>query len=61
MILGLGVLGSCGLLSWIIFDRSLDWSRTLVFAPWLALTLVGLATLGFLIFVVFALSAVLRG
>jgi energy-coupling factor transport system permease protein len=59
MILGVGMLGSCGLLSWIIFDKSLDWSRTLVFAPWLALTLVGVATLGFLIFVFFALRAVL--
>lgn len=60
IILGIGVLGSCGLLSWIVFDKSLDWSKTLVFAPWFALTLVGLATLGFLIFVVFALRAVLR-
>lgn len=60
VVLFLGVMGSCGLLFWIYIDKSLDWSRTLVFAPWLALTLVGLSTLGFLIFVFFALRAVLR-
>ncbi len=60
LILVVGLLGSCSLLYWIIVDKSLDWSRTLVFAPWLAITLVALSTLGFLIFVFFALRAVLR-
>lgn len=60
LILFVGLFGSCGLLYWIIIDSSLDWSRKLVFAPWLAITLVALSTLGFLIFVFFALRAVLR-
>ena len=60
VILAVGVLGSCSLITWIALDRSLDWSRTLVFAPWLAISLVSFATLGFLIFVFFALRAILR-
>jgi len=60
LVLLIGLIGSCGLLYWIAFDKSLDWSRTMVFAPWLAITLVGVSTLGFLIFVIFALRAVLR-
>jgi energy-coupling factor transport system permease protein len=55
-----GLVGSCGLLFWIFTDKSLDWSRTLVFAPWLAITLVAISTFGFLLFVFFALRSVLR-
>jgi energy-coupling factor transport system permease protein len=60
VILAAGILGSCSLITWIALDRSLDWSRTMVFAPWLAISLVSVATLGFLIFVFFALRAILR-
>lgn len=60
LILLVGLFGSCGLLFWIITDKSLDWSRQLVFAPWLAITLVTLSTIGFLTFVFFAVRAVLR-
>lgn len=60
LVLLVGVLGSCGLLYWIIVDKSLDWSRTMVFAPWFAITLVAISTLGFLIFVFFALRSILR-
>lgn len=60
VILVVGVFGSCSLVFWIAFDPSLDWSRTLTFAPWLAISLVSVATLGFLIFFFFALRAILR-
>lgn len=60
LVLLLGVMGSCGLLTWIVLDKSLDWSRTMAFAPWLAITLVAISTLGFLLFAFFALRAVLR-
>lgn len=56
----LTTLGTCGLLYWIIADPSLDWSRTLIFAPWLAITLFTMATIGFLIFVIIAIRVVLR-
>jgi len=55
----LGTAASCGVLYWIIVDKSLDWSRTLVFAPWLAILLVSVAGLGFLTFAVIALKYVL--
>lgn len=60
LVLIIGVMGSCGFLSWIVFDKSLDWSRTMVFPPVVAITLVALSTFGFLVFVFFALQAVLR-
>jgi len=60
LVLILGVMGSCGLFTWIMFDKSLDWSRTMVFAPWLAITLVAVSTLGFVVFAFFALRAVVR-
>jgi energy-coupling factor transport system permease protein len=53
LVLVVGMMGTCGLLFWILID-------TLIFPPGVAITLVGLSTLGFLIFVFFALRAVLR-
>jgi energy-coupling factor transport system permease protein len=60
LVLALGVMGSCGLFTWILLDKSLDWSRSMVFAPWLAVTLVAVSTFGFVLFAFFALRAVLR-
>jgi len=55
----LGFAATAATLYWIIVDKSLDWSRTMVFAPWLAITLVSVATLGFLTFMAIALKYVL--
>jgi energy-coupling factor transport system permease protein len=55
----LGAVATVGTLYWIIVDKSLDWSRTLLFAPWLAILLVTLAALGFLTFTIIALRYVL--
>ncbi len=55
----LGFLATVATLYWIIVDKSLDWSRTLLFAPWLAILLVSLAALGFLTFALVALRYVL--
>jgi hypothetical protein len=60
VIMAIGVLATAGTLYWIIVDKSLDWSRTMVFAPWLAVTLVALAAAGFLVFVIVALRYVLK-
>jgi energy-coupling factor transporter transmembrane protein EcfT len=60
VVLFMGIMGSCGILTWIFMDKSLDWSRTMVFEPWLAIGLVSISTLGFLIFVFFALRAILK-
>jgi energy-coupling factor transport system permease protein len=57
MIIGFGA--SAATLYWIIVDKSLDWSRTMVFAPWLAILLVSLAAAGFLTFALIALRYVL--
>ena len=55
----IGFAATAATLYWIIVDKSLDWSRTMVFAPWLAITLVSVATLGFLTFMAIALRYVL--
>jgi energy-coupling factor transport system permease protein len=55
----LGAVATVGTLYWIIVDKSLDWSRTLLFAPWLAILLVTLAALGFMTFTIIALRYVL--
>ena len=60
IVLAVGIVGSIALLVWIFMDKSLDWSRSMVFAPWLAVGLVVLSTLGFVIFAVLALRAVLK-
>jgi energy-coupling factor transport system permease protein len=52
-------LVTVAMLYWIIVDKSLNWSRTMVFAPWLAILLVSLAALGFLAFALIALRYVL--
>jgi energy-coupling factor transport system permease protein len=46
-------------LYWIFVDKSLDWSRTMVFTPWVAILLVSLAALGFLTFTIIALKYIL--
>lgn len=55
-----GFLASFGVGYWIIVDKSLDWSRTMVFAPWLALILVITAAIIFASFVIIGVSVVLR-
>jgi energy-coupling factor transport system permease protein len=60
IVMAIGVLATAATLYWIIVDKSLDWSRTMVFAPWLAITLVVLAAAGFLAFVIIALRYVLK-
>lgn len=55
-----GFLVSFGVGYWIIVDKSLDWSRTMVFAPWLALTLVISAAIIFGSFVTIGVYLVLR-
>jgi energy-coupling factor transport system permease protein len=52
-------LATVAMLYWIIVDKSLDWSRTMQFAPWLAILLVSVAALGFLTFALVALRYVL--
>ncbi|TRZ47131.1 energy-coupling factor transporter transmembrane protein EcfT [bacterium] len=55
----LGFAATAATLYWIIVDKSLDWSRTMVFAPWVAFLVIGLSALGFLVFTVIALKYVL--
>ncbi len=44
---------------WVIVDKSLDWSHSMVFSPAFSITLVLGATIGFLVFVFFAIRAAL--
>ncbi len=60
IILIAGAIFTVGMMYWIIVDKSLDWSKTLTFAPVPSLILVIGAALGFLTFVFFALRTVLR-
>jgi len=55
-----GFLACAALTAWVIIDKSLDWSRTLVFPPEIAITIVILAAIGFVSFFVIALMYVLR-
>jgi len=59
IIMTLAGLATVAMEYWIIVDKSLDWSRTMVFAPWLAMLLVGFAAAGFLAFVLIALRYIL--
>jgi energy-coupling factor transport system permease protein len=59
ILMGISFLATVAMLYWIIVDKSLDWSRTMVFSPWLAIVLVSLAAVGFLTFVIIALRYVL--
>ncbi len=60
IIMAIGLLATIATLYWIIVDKSLDWSRTMVFAPWVAIALVVFAAIGFIAFVVVALRYVLK-
>jgi hypothetical protein len=52
---------ACGLTTyWVIINKSLDWTDTLVFSPTFAITLFLGATFGFLTFVIIALRSVLK-
>jgi len=55
-----GVLITGGLTAWVLLDPSLDWSRTLQFAPEVALGIVLLSTVGFLAFFVVAIFYIVR-
>ncbi len=59
-LLVIGVLVTGSTTYWVIVDRTLDWSDTLVFHPVFAISLVIFATLGFLTFFVLALRQVLK-
>lgn len=56
----LGLALTVGTLVWILTTPSLDWSRTMVFEPWVAVTLVLVAAAGFITFVVIAISLILK-
>ncbi len=58
--LGIAVIISGLTTYWVIVDKSLDWTQTLVFSPGFAIALVVGATLGFLTFVGFAIRTVIR-
>ncbi len=58
LVVGLAITGV--MTYWVIVDRTLDWSRSLVFNPIFSIGLVIFATLGFVTFVVLALRQVLR-
>jgi len=60
LLIVLGIVFTAGMTYWIIVDKSLDWSETMVFHPAFAIGLVVFATLGFLAFVVIALRKVLQ-
>jgi energy-coupling factor transport system permease protein len=60
VLIALGAAVTAGLLYWIIVDKSLDWSRTMVFEPWVAILFVSLAAIGFIAFMVIALRYVLK-
>jgi hypothetical protein len=59
LILVLGVVITGAITYWVIVDPTLDWSKTMVFSPVFALTLVGLATFGFLTFISLAIRAII--
>lgn len=60
VVLVVGVLATLATTVWVILDKSLDWSRTLVFPPTLSITIVALAAIGFVAFFILAISYVLR-
>ena len=60
LLIVLGIVFTAGMTYWIIVDKSLDWSKTMVFHPAFAIGLVVFASLGFLAFVVIALRKVLQ-
>lgn len=59
VVLVIGLVASAASIFWVVTDKSLDWSRTLMFPPAFALLLVGASALGFTLYVIFALRAVL--
>lgn len=56
----LGALSTGALTYWVLTDASLDWSKTLVFEPMIAIGLVAVATVGFVAFFVIAIVYILR-
>ncbi len=56
----LGLVITIAVLVLIFTTPSLDWSRTMVFAPWLAISLVIFAAIGITTFVVIAVTIILR-
>lgn len=59
IVLLLGIFGTGYATYYVLTEPSLDWAKTLVFSPVFSITLVSSATIGFLIFIFFALRAVL--
>jgi energy-coupling factor transport system permease protein len=60
VILVLGIAASIGMIVWVWVDKSLDWSRTLVFPATLSVIVVGGCTIGFVVFFVLAIAYVLK-
>jgi energy-coupling factor transport system permease protein len=60
VLIAVGIAATAGTLYWIIVDKSLDWSRTMVFEPWVAILFVSLAAIGFIAFMAIALRYVLK-
>jgi energy-coupling factor transport system permease protein len=59
IVLVIGAVASAIAIYWVLVDPTLDWSRTLVFEPTLAVSLVIGAAIGFLLYFVIAIRAVL--
>ena len=56
----LGFIVTGAVTYWVIVDKSLDWSQSIVFSPAFAITLVLGATIGFFVFALFAIRAALK-
>jgi hypothetical protein len=54
-----GVIISALVTYWVVVDKSLDWSETLIFSPTVSLILFFGSAIGFLAFVLVALKVVL--
>jgi len=48
------------LTTWVVLDKSLDWSRSMVFPPTLSIILVSSCAIGFVVYFIIAVSYVLR-
>lgn len=60
VVLVVGLVASVLSIYWVLVDKSLDWSRSLTFPPAVALTLVIGAAIGFAVYFILALQAILR-
>jgi energy-coupling factor transport system permease protein len=56
----IAIIGSVALTTWVIIDKSLDWSQTMVFPDVVSVTLVAVAFVGFVTFVMIAIYYVIN-